>query len=103
MRDGLGAGISTTSSTTQLSANWDMSTDPESGISGYQYAIGTTPGGTQTVRWTDLAYVSSVTRTGLSLTAGQTYYFSVRTPEWKWLDRPRNHVQRAEGSIAVRA
>ena len=42
MRDGVGADISTTSSTTQLSANWDAATDAESGISGYQYAIGTT-------------------------------------------------------------
>ena len=78
VRDGTGAGTSTTMSTTQLSANWDMSTDPESGISGYQYAIGTTAGGTQIVHWTSLGYVSQVTRTGLSLTVGQTYYFSVR-------------------------
>ena len=78
VRDGTGADISTTTSTTQLSANWDMSSDAESGISGYQYAIGTTAGGTNTVNWTSLAYVSSVTRTGLSLTVGQTYYFSVK-------------------------
>jgi hypothetical protein len=78
VRDGTGAGTSTTTSTTQLSANWDMSSDPESGISGYQYAIGTSAGGTQIVHWTNLGYVSHVTRTGLSLAVGQTYYFSVR-------------------------
>ena len=78
VRDGTGADISTTSSTTQLSANWDASTDAESGISGYQYAIGTTAGGTQTVNWTSLGNVTTVTKTGLSLTLGQTYFFSVK-------------------------
>ena len=78
MRDGTGADISTTSSTTQLSANWDASADAESGISGYQYAIGTSAGGTQTVNWTSLGNVTTVTKTGLTLTVGQTYYFSVK-------------------------
>ena len=78
VRDGTDADISTTSSTTQLSANWDASTDNESGISGYQYAIGTSTGGTQTVNWTSLGNVTTVTNTGLTLTVGQTYYFSVK-------------------------
>ena len=78
VRDGTGTDISTTSSTTQLSANWDAATDAETGISGYQYAIGTTTGGTQTVNWTSLGNVTTVTRTGLSLVAGQTYFFSVQ-------------------------
>ena len=78
VRDGTGVDISTTSSNTQLSANWDASTDNESGISGYQYAIGTTAGGTQTVNWTSLGNVTTVTKTGLSLSNGQTYFFSVR-------------------------
>ena len=78
VRDGVGADISTTNSTTQLSANWDASTDNESGISGYQYAIGTSAGGTQTVNWTSLGNVTTVTKTGLTLSVGQTYFFSVK-------------------------
>ena len=78
VRDGLYADVTMTSSTTQLSANWDAVTDAESGISGYQYAIGTTAGATDTVNWTNLANVTTVTKTGLSLLAGQTYFFSVR-------------------------
>ena len=61
-----------------MSANWDASTDNESGISGYQYAIGTSAGGTQTVNWTSLGNVTTVTQTGLSLVVGQTYFFSVK-------------------------
>ena len=78
VRDGTGADISTTTSTTQLSANWDASSDNESSISGYQYAIGTTAGGTQVVDWTLLGNVTTVTQTGLWLTVNQTYYYSVR-------------------------
>ena len=77
VRDGTGTDISTTSSTTQLSANWDAATDAQSGISGYQYAIGTTVGGTQILNWTSLGNVTTVTQTGLSLVVGQTYYVSV--------------------------
>lgn len=53
-----------------------------SGILGYQYAIGTTSGANDIVDWTTLAGGSSPTSpnqvTGLSLTAGNTYYYSMR-------------------------
>jgi hypothetical protein len=78
VRDGIGAGAATTPSTVWLSANWDPSTDWESGILGYQYAIGATQGGTDVVNWTSIPNVTAYTKTGLNLTAGQTYYFSVK-------------------------
>ena len=71
VRDGTGADIAATTSTTQLSANWDAANDPDSGISGYQYAIGTTAGGTNTVNWTSLGNVTTVTQTGLTLSVGR--------------------------------
>ena len=78
VRDGVGADITYTTSNTQLSANWDASTDPDGSVTAYQYAIGTSAGGTQTVNWTTLGNVTTVTKTGLSLTNGQIYYFSVK-------------------------
>ena len=78
VRDGTGTDVASTSSVTQLSANWDASTDADTGLSGYQYAIGTTAGGTQTVNWTSLGNVTTVTRTGMTLAVGTTYYFSVK-------------------------
>lgn len=66
-----------TTSSSSLHATW-TGTDPESGISEFQYAIGTTPGGTQTVGWTAVGSATSVTRSGLTLSDGVTYYFSVR-------------------------
>ena len=104
VRDGTGADISTTTSTTQLSANWDMATDNESGISGYQYAIGTTPGGTNVVNCLYAAIVDfkgpasmTATTTGLSLTVGQTYYFSVNAVNGAGLTGARNEFQRRDG------
>ncbi len=77
--DGTTTGVETltTTLTTQLSANWTAASDPQSGITGYKYAIGTTAGGTNVVGWTSLGNVLAVTKTGLSLNVGTTYYFSV--------------------------
>jgi len=47
-------------------------------VTEYQYAIGTTSGGTEVVDWTSVGTNTSVTKTGLSLTSGTTYYFSVK-------------------------
>ncbi len=66
-----------TSSTSELHASWSSS-DPESGIVEYQYAIGTTPGGTDLADWTSVGTDTQVTKTGLSLAAGTNYYFAVK-------------------------
>jgi len=81
INDGLGADIAITTSATTLSANWSASSDPHSGIARYWYAIGTTPGATDVVNWTDNWYSDSVTVTGLSLVNLQTYYFSVKAED----------------------
>ncbi|MFH1260123.1 MAG: FG-GAP-like repeat-containing protein [Elusimicrobiota bacterium] len=78
VNDGLGADIQCTASTTTLSANWTASRDDQSGINRYIYAIGTKPGGCNVVGWTSAKLATSVTRSGLRLTAGTTYYFAVR-------------------------
>jgi len=79
VNDGLGSDIDTIMSLNSLSANWTPSTDANSDIAKYQYAIGTTAGATDIVNWTDNALNTSVAVSGLSLTAGQTYYFSVKS------------------------
>lgn len=79
INDGLVADINTTTNGTELSANWTASTDPNSDISYYEYAIGTTIGNTDILPFTQTGLTTSVTKTGLSLINGQTYYFTVRT------------------------
>jgi N-acetyl-anhydromuramyl-L-alanine amidase AmpD len=77
--DGTGADMDTTFNGTQLSNNWSASTDPNSGINLYEYAIGTSPGTMNVVNWTGNLQDTTVTDTGLSLVPGTTYYTSVRT------------------------
>lgn len=78
VNDGVSGDAEYASSATELSANWSTIVDAESGLQKYQYAIGTTSGGTDIVNWADDSTDTSVTQTGLSLVNGSTYYFSVR-------------------------
>ena len=74
-----------TTDLTQLHASWSSS-DAESGVIEYSYAIGTTSGGTNVVNWTSVKNAStSVTKIGLNLTVGKTYYFSVKAKNGKGL------------------
>jgi hypothetical protein len=61
---------------TQLAASW-TSNDPESGIREFQYAIGTTPGGTDLKPFTSTTQ-NSIVVTGLNLQLNTTYYFAVK-------------------------
>ena len=66
-----------TASATQLHASW-RSSDPESRIAKYRYSVRQdSTAGTIIVRWTPTKS-TSVTRTGLSLLQGTTYYVAVK-------------------------
>lgn len=68
-----------TLSSSQLHARWTAS-DPESGISEYQYEIrGDSAVGIIITGWASTGTATEVTRTGLSLTNGKTYFFNVKT------------------------
>ncbi len=64
--------------TGQLHATWAGS-DPETGITEYQYAIGTSPENITNIQgWTSTGTTPSVTTTGLVLTPNTKYYFAVK-------------------------
>lgn len=63
------------SSPDTLSAQWTAA-DLDISITLYRYAIGSTPGGTDVVNWTNTTENSFI-RSGLGLISGQTYYISV--------------------------
>jgi hypothetical protein len=68
-----------TTSKTSLHAVWTASSDPESGIAYYQYLIRQdSTSGTILVNWTAIGTATEVTRTGLSLVTGKTYYIGIR-------------------------
>lgn len=66
-----------TTSTTSLQASWS-GTDSGTGISRYEYAVGTTSGGSNIKNWTSAGTATSLNITGLSLGYTSTYYISVR-------------------------
>lgn len=66
-----------TSDRTQLHATW-TSSDLESPIEEFQYAIGTSEGGTDVVGWTPIGTAMEVTHTGLNLADNITYYLAVK-------------------------
>ncbi|MBN2102514.1 fibronectin type III domain-containing protein [bacterium] len=77
LRDGHATDSDIAYSNIEIRANWDAVDDPESEITNYYYAIGTTPGGTDIVDWTDNGLSTSMVHTGLILTRGTTYYTGV--------------------------
>src|SRR5690606_7789954 len=59
-----------------LTATWTAATSAV-GLAAYSISIGTTAGGTNVVPWTGNGLATQVTRTGLSLVDGQTYFINV--------------------------
>ncbi|WP_157232221.1 kelch repeat-containing protein [Hyalangium minutum] len=76
----LNDGIASNSLTTSPTLTWTAFTDAGSGLDHYEYALGTTLGGTQARGWTVFTPNAgpSFTLTGLTLTGGTTYYPSIR-------------------------
>src|SRR5439155_1549907 len=78
VNDGAGADLSFQSSTTTIAANWSGFSDAGSGIASYQWAIGTTAGGTNLQEFTNVGNVTSASASGLSLSNGTKYYVNVK-------------------------
>ena len=81
VNDGTGDDIAYTGSDSTLSAVWPAFTETVSGISKYEYAIGSSSGGTNVVDWIGNATDTSFTKTGLSTTSGTAYYISVKATD----------------------
>lgn len=75
VRDGSGADIDVSLSGSSIDLNWDNVVMTKVR---YEAALGTTPGGTDIVNWTDMALATSGNLTGFTLVDGTTYYCSVR-------------------------
>jgi len=66
-----------TASFDTLHASW-IANDSQSGVTEYEYAIGTAPGLADIRTWTSAGAASQITADGLSLEEMGTYYFAVR-------------------------
>jgi len=77
LNDGLAVDIDTTNVGTELSSNWTNSTDTNSALMYYKYAIGTAVGDSNIVVWTQNGISNNFTHLGLSLITNTKYYISV--------------------------
>ncbi|HEX3151269.1 MAG TPA: Ig-like domain-containing protein [Gemmataceae bacterium] len=77
VNDGMGADIDFQSSASTIMANWAGFFDTGSGIARYQWAIGSSPGATDVLAFTDVGTATSAMTAGLSLSDGIPYYVSV--------------------------
>ncbi|HTL82962.1 MAG TPA: T9SS type A sorting domain-containing protein [Bacteroidia bacterium] len=78
VNDGTANDIDTTNNGTQLQSNWAASSDVNSGISNYYFAIGTTAGAADVIPWTSTTNTSN-TSNNLTLVNLQHYYVSVQS------------------------
>ena len=76
-------------STTDLPVRWEGFVDEEetrgdhhSGIAHYEYAIGSTPNGTDVISFLDVGFNTHVIASKLSLVSGLTYYATVRAYDY---------------------
>jgi hypothetical protein len=77
VNDGTAADISLTTTPNSLQANFTMCTDSNSAIKKYYYFIGTSPNDSSVVGATSNGLSMAISKTGLALVNGTTYYISV--------------------------
>lgn len=76
VNDGESTDADMSTSSSGLAANWSMSSTD--GVSQFRYAVGTSPGSADTVALTSTGSSMFMSRTGLSLINGATYYVTVQ-------------------------
>ena len=76
VNDGPGPDLSVQNYSTSISANWSGFSDPESGIAGYRWAVGTSPGATDVLPFTTVGTTPGAIAT-VALVDGTTYYVTV--------------------------
>jgi hypothetical protein len=76
--DSLGSDIDLLTVNTELWGDWSLSSDTNSGLARYWFAIGTNPCDSNIVAWTNNWGYDTAHVTNLTLSTGQMYYFSVR-------------------------
>lgn len=76
VQDGITSDIDTTTSSSFLQYNWDAANDSHSDINRYFYAVGSSPGDSNIINWTDNWLFLSADDI-FSLTPGTTYYIQV--------------------------
>lgn len=86
--DGISSDIDTVYTNT-ISSNWNAS-DIHSSISNNSWAVGTSPGGTNIISWTNCGFNTVIQHLLANPIYGQTYYFSVKAQNGALLNSQLN-------------
>ncbi len=86
VNDGLASDIAVFVTSNQISANWNESLDPNSDISAYFFAVGTSSGSQDIASFTNIGLSTNYTLTGLSLSYGTTYYITIKSEDGAGLE-----------------
>lgn len=78
VNDGTSADSDHQASLNTISANWSGFSDTESGIVSYEWAIGTTAGGTDVQPFVSIALSTLAMNSSITLANGQTYFVTIR-------------------------
>ncbi len=79
INDGTSSDMDTTYSNTQLSGNWSVSTDPNSGIASYGFSFGISPGDSSiSGNWINNFLNTSVVQNSLSLNYNTLYFINAK-------------------------
>ncbi len=78
VNDGASSDIDITYELGEISGNWDSFDDANSGVTAYYYSVGTSPGATDLITWTDNGLNLSFTNTATTLIAGSTYFLNIK-------------------------
>jgi spore germination protein YaaH len=78
VNDGSVGDIDTSMDVTQVHANWNTASDPQSGIASYQWALGYTPGDSSVIGWTSAGTSLNAGATALNLIPETMYYVSLK-------------------------
>ncbi len=70
--------IDTLENSNTLSAHWSHSIDPNSDIAAYWYSVGTSPGDSNIIQWTNNGLDTSIIINNLDLQLNTAYYFNVK-------------------------
>ena len=86
LADGPAMDIDTVTTPNELAANWTSATESNSAIARYWYAIGTSPGATDLLGWTDGGDTAAFVQTTPPITHGITYYVAVKAENLSGLE-----------------
>ena len=81
VHDGGDGDIDTQTSLTTVEANWFGFTDDSGSIASYEWAIGTTPGGTELQGWQNVGDVLTSSTASLALSVGTILFVAVRATD----------------------